>query len=102
MAPAKKVTTPMPGAQNVDSKSVKKFPKNPPKGDVSSFSNKIQHSFSHVGQFVLQTKEEPFDPTSKKKEKKISIRCIFLKLVVVGSFCRVTAQINESYIAAFI
>jgi len=33
VAPAKKVTTPMPGAQNVDSKSVKKFPKNPPKGD---------------------------------------------------------------------
>jgi len=91
VAPAKKVTTPMPGAQNVDSKGVKKFPKNPPKGDNSTVTEPTSGQYTWRVRRKLDGADTPWKSGGPAEIMEVVIR----RLEVLESFEKSTKDIER-------
>lgn len=91
MAPAKKVTTPMPGTQNVDSKSVKKFPKNPPKGDNSTVTEPTSGQYTWRVRRKLDGADTPWKSGGPAEIMEVVLR----RLEVLESFEKSTKDIER-------
>jgi len=91
VAPAKKVQTPMPGAQNVDSKGLKKFPKNPPKGDNSTVTEPTSGQYTWRVRRKLDGADTPWKSGGPAEIMEVVLR----RLEVLESFEKSTKDIER-------